>query len=116
MNIALNAADTGHLVMSTLHTMNAVETVNRIVAFYPPHQHQHVRIMLANTLVSIICLRLLPRKDGKGRLPLKFWQQCKCEGTFARSGTDPYVGFCYPRGLYNMVLIIRLIHLALVPR
>ncbi len=69
MQIALAAADTGHLVLSTLHTMNAVETVNRIVSFFPPHQHQQIRLMLASTLVAIITLRLLPRKDGLGRAP-----------------------------------------------
>lgn len=69
MSIALTAADTGHLVLSTLHTMNAVETVNRIISFYPPHQHQHTRIMLSSTLVAVITLRLLPRKDGRGRVP-----------------------------------------------
>jgi len=69
MHIALQAADTGHLVMSTLHTMNATETISRIVSFYPPHQHQQVRLLLANTLVAIISLRLLPRKDRQGRVP-----------------------------------------------
>ncbi len=69
MSIALTAADTGHLVLSTLHTMNAVETVNRIVSFFPPHQHQQIRLMLANTLVAVITLRLLVRKDGRGRVP-----------------------------------------------
>jgi len=69
MHIALQAADTGHLVMSTLHTMNATETISRIVSFYPPHQHQQVRLLLANTLVAIISLRLLPRKDKQGRVP-----------------------------------------------
>ncbi len=69
MHIALQAADTGHLVMSTLHTMDATETVSRIVSFYPPHQHQQVRLLLANTLVAIISLRLLPRKDRQGRIP-----------------------------------------------
>ncbi len=69
MSIALTAADTGHLVLSTLHTMNAIETVNRIISFFPPHQHQQVRLMLSSTLVSIITLRLLARKDGRGRVP-----------------------------------------------
>jgi len=69
MHIALQAADTGHLVMSTLHTMDATETISRIVSFYPPHQHQQVRLLLANTLVAIISLRLLPRKDRQGRVP-----------------------------------------------
>jgi twitching motility protein PilT len=69
MSIALTAADTGHLVLTTLHTMNAVETVSRIISFFPPHQHQQVRLLLAGTLKSIICQRLLPRCDGPGRVP-----------------------------------------------
>lgn len=69
MDVALKAADTGHLVMSTLHTLNATETINRIISFYPPHQHQHVRVLLAATLVGVVSLRLLPRADGKGRIP-----------------------------------------------
>jgi len=69
MDVALKAADTGHLVMSTLHTLNAAETINRIISFYPPHQHQHIRVLLATTLVGVISLRLLPRADGKGRIP-----------------------------------------------
>ncbi len=69
MSIALTAADTGHLVLSTLHTMNAVETINRIVSFFPPHQHQQVRLTLSSTLVAVITLRLLVRKDGRSRVP-----------------------------------------------
>ncbi|MCI0531343.1 MAG: PilT/PilU family type 4a pilus ATPase [candidate division Zixibacteria bacterium] len=69
MNNALTAADTGHLVLTTLHTLNAVETINRIVSFFPPHQHDHVRLMLAGTLKAIICQRLVPRSDGPGRIP-----------------------------------------------
>uniref|UniRef100_A0A7C6EJV1 PilT/PilU family type 4a pilus ATPase n=1 Tax=candidate division WOR-3 bacterium TaxID=2052148 RepID=A0A7C6EJV1_UNCW3 len=69
MDVALKAADTGHLVMSTLHTLNATETINRIISFYPPHQHQHIRVLLAATLVGVVSLRLLPRADGKGRIP-----------------------------------------------
>lgn len=69
INIALTAADTGHLVLTTLHTMNAVETVSRIISFFPPHQHQQIRLLLAGTLKSIICQRLLPRSDGPGRVP-----------------------------------------------
>ena len=66
---ALSAADTGHLVMSTLHTMNATETVTRIISFFPPHQHEQIRLVLSNVLVAIISLRLIPRKDGAGRIP-----------------------------------------------
>ena len=69
MSIALTAADTGHFVLSTLHTLNTVETINRVISFFPPHQHQHIRLMLAATLKSIICQRLLPRSDGPGRVP-----------------------------------------------
>jgi twitching motility protein PilT len=69
MSIALTAADTGHLVMSTLHTLNAVETVNRIISFFPPHQHQQIRLLLGATLRGVVCQRLLPRSDGPGRLP-----------------------------------------------
>jgi twitching motility protein PilT len=66
---AMSAADTGHLVMSTLHTMNTTETITRIISFFPPHQHDQIRLVLSNVLVAIISLRLLPRKDGRGRIP-----------------------------------------------
>jgi twitching motility protein PilT len=69
METALSAADTGHLVMSTLHTMNSVETISRIISFFPPHQHDQIRLVLSNVLVSVISLRLLPKKDGSGRIP-----------------------------------------------
>ncbi len=69
LQTALQAADTGHMVMSTLHTLNATETINRVISFFPPHQHEHVRVLLAATLVGVISLRLLPRADGKGRVP-----------------------------------------------
>jgi twitching motility protein PilT len=69
MGIALTAADTGHLVLTTLHTLNTVETVSRIISFFPPHQHQQIRLLLSGTLRAIICQRLLPRSDGPGRIP-----------------------------------------------
>ena len=69
MSIALTAADTGHYVLTTLHTMNAIETISRIISFFPPHQHQQVRLVLAGTLQSIVSQRLLPRCDGPGRVP-----------------------------------------------
>jgi twitching motility protein PilT len=69
METAMSAADTGHLVMSTLHTMNAMETISRILSFFPPHEHQQVRLVLSNVLVGVISLRLLPKKDGVGRIP-----------------------------------------------
>lgn len=69
MSIALTAADTGHLVMTTLHTLNVVETITRIVSFFPPHQHQQIRLLLAGTLKAIVCQRLLTRADMPGRVP-----------------------------------------------
>jgi twitching motility protein PilT len=66
---ALTAAETGHLVFSTLHTTTATETVNRIVDFFPPHQHRQIRLSLASALTGTICQRLIPRSDGKGRVP-----------------------------------------------
>ncbi len=69
MSIALTAADTGHLVLTTLHTLNVVETITRIVSFFPPHQHQQIRLLLAGTLKAIVCQRLLSRSDVPGRVP-----------------------------------------------
>ncbi len=69
MSIALTAADTGHLVLTTLHTMNVVETITRIISFFPPHQHQQIRLLLAGTLKAIVCQRLLTRDDMPGRVP-----------------------------------------------
>jgi len=65
---ALSAAETGHLVLSTLHTIDAPETVNRIIDFFPPHQHQQARAMLAGTLKGIISQRLVRTADGRGRV------------------------------------------------
>ena len=66
---ALLAAETGHLVFSTLHTLDATETVNRIIAVFPPHQQRQVRIQLASVLKAAIAQRLVPRADGLGRVP-----------------------------------------------
>lgn len=66
---ALTAAQTGHLVLSTLHTIDVNETVNRIIDFFPLHQQKQVRILLAGSLKGIVSQRLLPRSDGKGRVP-----------------------------------------------
>ncbi|HEV7824504.1 MAG TPA: type IV pilus twitching motility protein PilT [Mycobacteriales bacterium] len=64
---ALAAAETGHFVMSTLHTVDAAETVNRVIDFFPPHEQKQVRLALAGSLRGIICQRLVPRADGQGR-------------------------------------------------
>src|SRR5688572_29417601 len=66
---ALLAAETGHLVFSTLHTLDATETINRIIAVFPPHQQRQVRIQLASVLKGAVAQRLLPRADGLGRIP-----------------------------------------------
>lgn len=69
MAVALMAADTGHLVLSTLHTTDAAQTVNRIISFYPPHQHEEVRYLLAGSLQAVVSMRLIRRADGQGRVP-----------------------------------------------
>jgi twitching motility protein PilT len=66
---ALLAAETGHLVFSTLHTLDATETINRIIAVFPPHQQKQIRIQLASVLKAVISQRLIPKADGKGRAP-----------------------------------------------
>jgi twitching motility protein PilT len=65
---ALSAAETGHLVMSTLHTLDATETINRIIDFFPPHLQQQARVMLSSTLRGAISQRLVPRIDREGRV------------------------------------------------
>ncbi|MDR2581495.1 MAG: PilT/PilU family type 4a pilus ATPase [Fibromonadaceae bacterium] len=69
MQIAITAADTGHMVFATIHTTNATETIHRILSMYPPHQHTEIRMLLASCLEGIISLRLLPRSDQVGRIP-----------------------------------------------
>ena len=66
---ALTAAETGHLVFSTLHTLDATETINRIIAVFPPHQQKQIRLQLGAVLKAVISLRLMPRADGLGRVP-----------------------------------------------
>ena len=66
---ALDAAETGHMVFSTLHTLDAKETINRIISFFPPYHQQAIRFQLASVLKATISQRLLPRADGKGRVP-----------------------------------------------
>jgi twitching motility protein PilT len=68
VHTALSAAETGHLVFSTVHTVDAAETVNRLIDFFPPHMHQQVRAMIAGTLKGAVSQRLVPTADGRGRL------------------------------------------------
>ena len=69
LDTALKAADTGHLVFSTLHTTDATQTINRVLSFYPPHQQSEVRFALASALAAVVSLRLVPRADRPGRVP-----------------------------------------------
>jgi twitching motility protein PilT len=66
---ALTAAETGHLVMSTLHTLDATETINRIISVFPPYQQKQIRLQLGSILRAVVSQRLVPRSDGKGRVP-----------------------------------------------
>jgi twitching motility protein PilT len=69
LDTALKAADTGHLVFSTLHTTDSTQTINRVLSFYPPHQQNEVRYALSGALAAVISLRLVPRADKHGRVP-----------------------------------------------
>src|SRR5438477_2798427 len=69
LDTALKAADTGHLVFSTLHTTDATQTINRVISFFPPHQHDEVRHLLSTALEAVVSLRLVPTQDGKSRVP-----------------------------------------------
>jgi twitching motility protein PilT len=69
ISTALHAAETGHLVFSTLHTLDAVETINRIIAVFPPPEQKQVRMQLGATLRAVVSQRLVKRADGAGRVP-----------------------------------------------
>jgi twitching motility protein PilT len=69
METVLKAANTGHTVMSTLHTTDTSQTISRVISFFPPHQHAEIRGLLADSLRAIISMRLIPRTDGRGRAP-----------------------------------------------
>ena len=66
---ALHAAETGHLVFSTLHTLDATETINRVISVFPPHQQKQIRLQLASVLKAAVAQRLIPRTDGTSRVP-----------------------------------------------
>jgi twitching motility protein PilT len=84
---AIAAAETGHFVMSTLHTTDAMETVNRIIDFFPPHEQKQVRLSLASSLRGISCQRLVPRADGEGRCVAA--EICIGTGRIADAIADP---------------------------
>ncbi len=69
IHTALVAAETGHLVLSTLHTLDATETIHRIIAVFPPHQQKQIRLQLASVLKAIVSMRLIRKADGLGRVP-----------------------------------------------
>lgn len=69
ISTAITAAETGHLVLATLHTLNAVQTIDRIVDVFPPHQQQQIRYQLALVLQGVISQQLIPRQDSRGRVP-----------------------------------------------
>ncbi len=66
---AIHAAETGHLVFSTLHTLDASETINRVISVFPPHHQKQIRIQLSQVLKAVVSQRLVPRADGQGRVP-----------------------------------------------
>ncbi|MBP9995982.1 MAG: type IV pilus twitching motility protein PilT [Lachnospiraceae bacterium] len=68
ISVAITAAETGHLVLSTLHTIGAASTVDRVIDVFPPHQQQQIRVQLANVLEAVISQQLMPTADGKGRV------------------------------------------------
>jgi len=84
---ALAAAETGHFVMSTLHTTDATETINRVIDFFPPHEQKQVRLSMAGALKGIICQRLVPRADGYGRCVAM--EVCVVTGRVADAIVDP---------------------------
>ncbi len=84
---ALAASETGHFVMSTLHTTDAAETITRVIDFFPPHEQKQVRLSLASALRGIICQRLVPRADGQGRCVAM--EICVNTGRIADAITDP---------------------------
>jgi len=66
---AIHAAETGHLVFSTLHTLDATETINRVISVFPPHHQKQIRLQLSQVLKAVVSQRLVPRADGQGRVP-----------------------------------------------
>jgi twitching motility protein PilT len=84
---AIQAAETGHFVMSTLHTVDSEETVSRIIDFFPPHEQRQIRLSLAGALRGILCQRLVPRADGHGRAVAM--EVCINTGRVADAIADP---------------------------
>lgn len=112
---ALLASETGHAVFSTLHTLDATETINRIISVFPPHHQNNIRIQLASLLRSVVSMRLLKRSDGKGRVPAvevllvtEFVRNCiidpaktKFIKTAIKSGTSQYGMQTFDQSVYS---------------
>ena len=87
ISLALSAAETGHLVLGTLHTNNAIRTINRVLGVFPPDQQAQIRIMISESLKAIVSQRLLPRADRKGRVAALEILMCnRAVGNLIREG------------------------------
>lgn len=126
---ALLAAETGHLVLSTLHTLDATETITRVISVFPPHQQKQIRLQLASVLKAVISLRLVPKADGKGRVPavevmintatiqdcIENKEKTKMIKEFIEQGTSQYgmqtfdqsIFFLYKQGLITLEEALR---------
>ena len=116
IHTALVAAETGHLVLSTLHTLDATETIHRIIAVFPPHQQKQIRLQLASVLKAIVSMRLIRRADGIGRVPAvevlvstEFIRDCIINQDKTRmireaisSGTSQYGMQTFDQSMYNL--------------
>ncbi len=115
---ALTAAETGHLVLSTLHTLDATETVHRIIAVFPPHQQKQIRLQLASVLKAVVSMRLVRRADGLGRVPAvevllstEFIRDCITNQDKTRmireviaAGTSQYGMQTFDQSIYNLYM------------
>ncbi len=113
---ALTAAETGHLVLSTLHTLDATETIHRIISVFPPHQQKQIRIQLASVIKSVVSMRLVPRADGQGRVPavevlratpyirdcIENKEKTKLIRDAIAAGTSQYSMQTFDQSLYNL--------------
>jgi twitching motility protein PilT len=113
---AILAAETGHLVLSTLHTVDATETINRIISVFPPHQQKQVRLQLGSVLKAIISMRLVPKTDGIGRVPavevlrstgyirdcIENKEKTKLIQAAIAAGTSQYGMQTFDQSLYNL--------------
>jgi len=116
IHTALVAAETGHLVLSTLHTLDATETIHRIIAVFPPHQQKQIRLQLASVLKAVVSMRLVRKTDGRGRVPAvevlistEFIRDCIINQDKTRmirdalaSGTSQYGMQTFDQSIYNL--------------